>query len=111
MGRGVVAGSEIFWPTRREIYVLNAATGARTRSPINLELLESSGANLAVGQGRLIAAGPEKLMVFGPSPANPESTAAQPAQVSISDFKIRSGSRETSELDGILTNSATSRQP
>ena len=31
MGRGVVAGNEIFWPTRTEIYVIDPKTGAQTR--------------------------------------------------------------------------------
>jgi outer membrane protein assembly factor BamB len=71
MGRGLVAHNEIFWPTRTEIYALSASTGARTRTPISLEMLGNSGANLAVAGGRLIAAGPTKLMVFGPAPAAP----------------------------------------
>jgi outer membrane protein assembly factor BamB len=81
MGRGLIAGDEIFWPTRREIYAVNVTMGVRTRSPISLELLGNSGANLAVGQGRLIAAGPNKLMVFGPSPGSPP-VADQQAQLS-----------------------------
>jgi outer membrane protein assembly factor BamB len=82
MGRGVVAGNEVFWPTRREIYAVDVTTGTRTRSPISLELLGNSGANLAVGQGRLIAAGPDKLMVFGPLPGSPPAGRDQQAQLS-----------------------------
>jgi hypothetical protein len=82
MGRGVVAGAEIFWPTRREIYAVDVATGTRTRAPISLQLLGNGGANLAVGGGRLIAAGADKLMVFGPSAAGPPAATDQQAQLS-----------------------------
>lgn len=66
MGRGVICGEEIFWPTRSEIYVLNALTGQRTRTPIRLAPLGNGGANLAAGGGYLIAAGFDRLIVFGP---------------------------------------------
>jgi outer membrane protein assembly factor BamB len=66
MGRGAVAGEEIFWPTRTEIYVLHVATGAQTRTPISLRAISENGANLAAANGRLIVAGREHLMAFGP---------------------------------------------
>jgi outer membrane protein assembly factor BamB len=65
MGRGVVAGSEVFWPTRNEILVIDAKTGAQNRQPISLAPL-AGGANLAVSRHRLIVAGHDKLMVLGP---------------------------------------------
>jgi hypothetical protein len=65
MGRGIVAGNEIFWPTRNEILVLEPKSGAKTRPPINLSPL-TGGANLIATQGRLIVAGFDKLMVLGP---------------------------------------------
>jgi outer membrane protein assembly factor BamB len=65
MGRGVVAGNEVFWPTRNEIYAIDIETGAQTRPPINLSPLEG-GANLAVAEGRLVVAGYDKLFVLGP---------------------------------------------
>lgn len=65
MGRGVVAGNEVFWPTRNEIYVIDIKTGAQTRSPISLSPLEG-GANLAVADGRLVVAGYDKLFILGP---------------------------------------------
>jgi outer membrane protein assembly factor BamB len=66
MGRGLVAGDEVFWPTRNEIYVIHAMTGAQSRNPIPLGTLSDRGANLAAAQGRLLVAGPDKLMLFGP---------------------------------------------
>lgn len=65
MGIGVLAGSEVFWPTRDAIFVLDTKTGGQTRSPIPLTPL-SGGANLIASQGRLIAAGYDKMLAFGP---------------------------------------------
>ncbi len=65
MGRGVLAGSEIFWPTRTEILVIDPKTGSQTRPPISLSPL-AGGANLAASHGRLVVAGYDKLMVLGP---------------------------------------------
>jgi outer membrane protein assembly factor BamB len=66
MGRGVVAGEEIFWPTRDAIYVMNALTGELTRPPINLGEISNNGANLAAAQGHLIIAAHDKLTALGP---------------------------------------------
>lgn len=79
MGRGALAGSEIFWPTRNEIYAIDPVTGARTRSPISLSPVSDCGANLAVAGGRLIVAGYEKLLAFGPPAATPP-VQSKPAQ-------------------------------
>jgi outer membrane protein assembly factor BamB len=68
MGRGVVAGNEIFWPTRSEIFALDPKTGAQTRPPISLSPL-AGGANLTASQGRLLIAGYDKLILFGPPSA------------------------------------------
>jgi outer membrane protein assembly factor BamB len=65
MGRGLIAGNEVFWPTRTAIYTLDPKNGSQTRSPISLAPL-SGGANLAASRGRLVVAGYDKLMVLGP---------------------------------------------
>jgi outer membrane protein assembly factor BamB len=82
MGRGVIAGNEIFWPTRNEIYALDPKSGAQTRSPISLKPLEG-GSNLAASQGRLVVAGYDGLMLLGPAnsaaPTPPERAAATAA--------------------------------
>jgi hypothetical protein len=67
MGRGLVAGDEVFWPTRNEIYVIHAMTGGQSRSPIPLDTISDAGANLAAAHGRLVVAGPDMLTVFGPA--------------------------------------------
>jgi hypothetical protein len=68
MGRGVIAGSEIFWPTRDTIYVLNAVTGQRTRAPIDIRHISQTGANLTAAHGHLLIAGPNILTALGPAP-------------------------------------------
>lgn len=71
MGRGLVAGNEVFWPTRTEIYAVDVETGARTRSPISLSPVGNGGANLSAVEGRLLIAGYDKLMAYGPPTAPP----------------------------------------
>jgi outer membrane protein assembly factor BamB len=73
MGRGVVAGNEIFWPTRTEIIAIDPKTGAQSRPPISLSPLVG-GANLVASQGRLIVAGYDKLFMLGP----PNAAAPKP---------------------------------
>jgi outer membrane protein assembly factor BamB len=87
MGRGLVAGSEIFWPTRTEIYVLHALSGEQTRSPISLGAFSDGGANLAAGHGRLIAASPEKLMAFGPN-ASPKPNAPTKTETALRTERV-----------------------
>jgi outer membrane protein assembly factor BamB/tetratricopeptide (TPR) repeat protein len=64
-GRGILAGDRIYWPTRTEIHILDQVTGLRTDPPIKLqESFQTSGGNLAVGDGYLIIAQTDKLVVF-----------------------------------------------
>jgi outer membrane protein assembly factor BamB/tetratricopeptide (TPR) repeat protein len=65
-GRGLLAGDQIYWPTKTEIHMLDQATGQRSdRPPIKLqEMFQTSGGNLAVGDGYLIVAQPDALVVF-----------------------------------------------
>jgi outer membrane protein assembly factor BamB len=86
MGRGVVAGDEVFWPTRHEIYVIHAMTGGQSRNPIQIGSITDKGANLAAAQGRLIVAGPDRLMAFGPAiPIPPKQTTAKNQPLATSD--------------------------
>lgn len=73
IGRGVIAGNEVFWPTRTDIYVIDVESGARTRPPISLSPVGNCGANLASAAGRLLVAGYDKLMAYGPSPKSPQT--------------------------------------
>ena len=64
-GRGVLAGDKIYWPTRNEIHILDQATGLRSEPPIKLqETYQQTGGNLAVGDGYLVVAQADKLVVF-----------------------------------------------
>jgi len=78
IGRGVVAGEEIFWPTRDAIYVMHALTGERTRPPIKLGDISDNGANLAAAQGYLIVAAHDNLTALGPQQAPPQSNNRPP---------------------------------
>src|SRR5262249_14683806 len=77
MGRGLIAGEEIFWPTRNQIYVISALSGAQSRSPIDLAPL-AGGANLAAAQDCLVVAGYDRLTVLG----SPKQRVQTPATLS-----------------------------
>jgi outer membrane protein assembly factor BamB/tetratricopeptide (TPR) repeat protein len=65
-GRGLLAGDQVYWPTRNEIHVLDQATGLKSdRGPIPLQqAFGTGGGNLAVGDGYLIVAQEDALVVF-----------------------------------------------
>ena len=64
-GRGVLAGDRVYWPTRTEIHVLDQANGLVADPPIRLkETFDSEAGNLAVGDGYLVVAQREALVVF-----------------------------------------------
>jgi outer membrane protein assembly factor BamB/tetratricopeptide (TPR) repeat protein len=64
-GRGLLAGDRIYWPTRDRIEVLDQGTGLRAEPPIKLmELYQTTGGNLVAGDGYLIVAQPDALVVF-----------------------------------------------
>jgi outer membrane protein assembly factor BamB len=75
IGRGLVAGEEIFWPARDAIYAFNALTGQRTRSPFKPAGVHYRGANLAAAHGYLIVATHDTLVALGPTAnASPRTT-------------------------------------
>ncbi len=64
-GRGLLAGDFIYWPTQNEIQVLDQRSSLRTEAPIKLlENYHTRGGNLAVGDGYLIVAQADGLVVF-----------------------------------------------
>jgi outer membrane protein assembly factor BamB len=69
IGRGVIAGDEIFWPARDAIYALHALTGERTRPRINPPGIDYNGANLAAARNHLIVATHNHLIALGPNPS------------------------------------------
>jgi outer membrane protein assembly factor BamB/TolA-binding protein len=64
-GRGVLAGDRIYWPTRERIEVLDQGSGLRVEPPIKLmEIYRTTGGNLVAGDGYLIVAQSDALVVF-----------------------------------------------
>ena len=67
-GRGLVAGQEVFWPTRDRVFVFDVATGRQSREPIDVAAIGGGGANLVAADGRLLVVGQDRMMLFGPQP-------------------------------------------
>lgn len=64
-GRGLLAGSRIYWPTKDKIEILDQGSGIRAEPPIKLmEMYNTTGGNLVAGDGYLIVAQPDALVVF-----------------------------------------------
>jgi len=64
-GRGLLAGDLIYWPTQNEIEILDQRTGLRAQPPIRLrETYHTNGGNLVAGDGYLIVAQTDGLVVF-----------------------------------------------
>ena len=64
-GRGLLAGDRIYWPTRSEIQVLDQRTGLKVEPPVKLkETYRTDGGNLAAGDGYLVVAQADGLVVF-----------------------------------------------
>ncbi|WP_165068529.1 outer membrane protein assembly factor BamB family protein [Paludisphaera rhizosphaerae] len=64
-GRGFLAGGRIYWPTRNEIHVLDQATANLAAPPIKLaEMYQTTGGNLVAGDGYLVVAQNDGLIVF-----------------------------------------------
>jgi outer membrane protein assembly factor BamB len=64
-GRGLLAGNRIYWPTKDRIEVLDQTSGLRAEPPIKLmEIYHNSGGNLVAGDGYLIVAQADALVVF-----------------------------------------------
>lgn len=71
-GRGLMAGDELWWPTRDAILVFavvpeRTEQGWRPRDPcIDLKNRGASGGNLVLAAGMLFIAGADRLYAFGP---------------------------------------------
>jgi outer membrane protein assembly factor BamB/tetratricopeptide (TPR) repeat protein len=64
-GRGLLAGDSIYWPTQNEIQILDQRTALRAEGPIKLlETYHTKGGNLVAGDGYLIVAQSDGLVVF-----------------------------------------------
>ncbi|TWT87275.1 outer membrane biogenesis protein BamB [Pseudobythopirellula maris] len=89
MGRGCLAGGEVFWPTRDALYTLDARTGGLARQPVDLTPLGGEGANVSAaslgGERVLVVAGKDGINVLGPHPAPRKEPEAGLARLSVSD--------------------------
>ena len=63
-GRGLLAGSEVYWPTRERIYVFDQDSGRQVRQPIELAALGVQGGNLVIDDGVLLIATADELVAF-----------------------------------------------
>ncbi len=64
-GRGLLAGDLIYWPTLSEIQILDQQSGLPTEPPIRLRAtFQTSGGNLVAGDGYLIVAQSDGMVVF-----------------------------------------------
>jgi len=63
IGRGLLAGDRVYWPTWDKIYVFDHKTN-RQLEPINLGLRHAAGGNLVPAGDSLIIAGHDRLTVF-----------------------------------------------
>ncbi len=65
-GRGLLAGDKVYCPTRTEILVFDQATGGQVHEPIPLfqDFFDHEGGNLAVGDGYLVVAERNRLVVY-----------------------------------------------
>ncbi len=67
-GRGILAGEEIFWPTRERIYIFNAETGTLSQEPIQLAALGAPAGNLLALGNHFLIASASHLYGFRPAP-------------------------------------------
>ncbi len=73
-GRGILVDGAVYWPTRQEIIVLDAAAGVPIRQPIRLDIRQVQGGNLVVANDHLLIAGSETLWAFALPPEPSEQT-------------------------------------
>jgi outer membrane protein assembly factor BamB len=74
-GRGIVAGDELYWPTRDRVYVFDVGTGRQTRQPLDLAALGLEGGNLVISRHVLLIATADELIALAESVPQPEVAA------------------------------------
>ena len=68
-GRGLLAGENVYWPTRASIEVFSAKTGERQKPvPLDVPSLKLTGGNLVAAHGYLLIATGTQLHCLGPAP-------------------------------------------
>jgi outer membrane protein assembly factor BamB len=64
LGRGILAGSAVYWPTRERIYVFDQDSGQQVRQPIELAAVRLQGGNLVINDGVLVLATADELVAL-----------------------------------------------
>jgi hypothetical protein len=77
MGRGVVAGGQVYWPTREAIYVFSVELAATPTGPapqlvrrIELGRFGGTGGHVLIAGDWLLVATGKELVAFAPQPAS-----------------------------------------
>lgn len=60
-GRGILAGGELYWPTRDRIYIFDSVRGQQIEEPISLAIHGVAGGNLLIIRDFFLIAGSEQL--------------------------------------------------
>jgi outer membrane protein assembly factor BamB len=68
-GRGILAGTKIYWPTAAAIHIFDQRTGQEEAQPISLEARGLPSGNLVAAGDTLIIAGSQQLFALGPAAA------------------------------------------
>lgn len=63
-GRGLLAGNEIYWPTRDRIHIFGIDSGLPLRQPVELGTLGVQGGNLVICDDVLLIATADELVAF-----------------------------------------------
>jgi outer membrane protein assembly factor BamB len=79
-GRGVLAGSDVLWPTRDKLYIFDQQT-AEPRKVVDLRARGASGGNLLPAGGQLLIATETELIAVGPHGRDAPPGSAPPLAV------------------------------
>ena len=92
-GRGLLAGNQVYWPTRRVLFFLDANSLSPVRQPVHLERLGVQGGNLVLVGETLLIAGPQRMSALhglplraAPAPTPAAHQAPPLRQTSINRF-------------------------
>ncbi len=77
-GRGILAGGQVYWPTRDRIYVFDQGGPRQTRQPIDLAPLGLTGGNLLIARDTLLIAAADRLSALHVSGAQVTQRPDQP---------------------------------
>ncbi|MBQ16724.1 MAG: hypothetical protein CMJ65_06320 [Planctomycetaceae bacterium] len=64
-GRGLVAGTVVYWPTREQLMLLDLRSGRPLRQPVQLDFRGCTGGNLLLSPRGLVVCGGGRLTVLG----------------------------------------------